>query len=88
MVVKKKNTHGGARKGAGRKEAKYVSNSKMKCYMRRAKNGSFYRTCETPPPPKKPRRQLRGNPKLPGDRKLPYKTKNNRPPTTRKTKKK
>ena len=89
-VIKKKKPVVAKRKGAGRPSAKYVSNSKMKCFMRTAKNGAVYRTCVSPKTPTTtpPRKQLRGNPKLEGDRSVPYKTKDNRAPRTIPKKKK
>jgi len=89
-VVKKKKPVVAKRTGAGRPSAKYVSNSKMKCFMRRANNGAVYRTCVAPKTPATtpPRKQLRGNPKLEGDRSVPYRTKDGRAPKTIPRKKK
>tara|TARA_R110000782_G_scaffold40765_2_gene94073 strand:+ start:846 stop:1472 length:627 start_codon:yes stop_codon:yes gene_type:complete len=88
-VIKKKKVVV-AKKGKGRNSGKYVSNSKMKCFMRKAKNGAVYRTCVAPkvPATTPPRKQLRGNPKLEGDRSVPYRTKDNRAPKTIPKKKK
>lgn len=38
-------------------------NDKMKCYMRKAKNGATYRACAEPEGDKKPKKQLRDKPK-------------------------
>lgn len=49
-----------------------VADKKLKCFMLRAKNGGMYRTCATPEKDKKPKKQVRGDPKAASKRKLPY----------------
>jgi len=51
-----------------------VPDSKLKCFMRTGKNGAVYRTCATPEKNKKPKKQVRGDPKPASERKLPYLT--------------
>tara|TARA_S200002703_G_C3718326_1_gene220666 strand:+ start:158 stop:808 length:651 start_codon:yes stop_codon:yes gene_type:complete len=50
-----------------------IPNKKLKCFMRRAKNGAVYRACAVPEKDKKPKKQVRGNPIPEGKRKLPVK---------------
>ena len=45
------------------KATKNVPNKKLKCFMLTAKNGKPYRTCATPEKDKKPKKQVRDNPR-------------------------
>ena len=49
-----------------------IPNSKMKCFMRTAKNGKPYRACAVPEKKKKPKKQVRGKPRPESERKVPY----------------
>jgi len=49
-----------------------IPNSKMKCFMRTAKNGKPYRACAVPEGDKKPKKQVRGKPRPESERTLPY----------------
>jgi len=68
-------------------------NSKMKCYMRKAKNGATYRTCGEPEGDAQPKKQLRNRPKARDIRNAAYqvaypdRNRGKPPPTTPKTKK-
>jgi hypothetical protein len=43
-----------------------IPNKKLKCFMGRAKNGAIYRACATPAGDKKPKKQVRGKPRVGG----------------------
>ena len=49
-----------------------IPNSKMKCFMRTAKNGKPYRACAVPEKKKAPKKQVRDKPRPESERKLPY----------------
>lgn len=40
-----------------------IKNSKMKCFVRTAKNGATYRACVVPEKKKQPKKQVRGKPR-------------------------
>ena len=54
------------------KQGVRVPDRKLKCFMRRAKNGAVYRACATPEKKKISKGEVRGAPKPANERKQPY----------------
>ena len=54
------------------KQGVRVPDKKLKCFMRRAKNGAVYRACATPEKKKISKGEVRGAPKPANERKQPY----------------
>jgi len=54
------------------KQGVRVPDKKLKCFMRRAKNGGMYRACATPEKKKISKGEVRGAPKPANERSQPY----------------
>ncbi len=49
--------------GKGGENKGNIANKKLKCFMRKAKNGATYKTCAVPEKDKQPKKQVRGKPR-------------------------